>query len=111
MQNTQEENENETRFTQAIIDEIEIFQPVHLIGDPAFTDEDGNLKIIERRVVTPDGYNPESTDPDVLDLEIAQIVKYELKNNIQNDVVYLMKYRYTLNQQTNELKVVVHGIY
>jgi len=111
MQNTQDENENETRFTQDLIDEIEILQPVHLIGDPAFTDADGNLKVMDRRVVTPAGYTPESTDPDVLDLEVAEIVKYELKNNIIHDVVYLMKYRYTLNEHTRELKVIVHGIY
>ena len=111
MQNRTQDNGVEQRFTQDLIDEIEIFQPVHLIGEPAFTDPDGNLRVIERKVVTPDGYIPESTDEESLEKEVATIVKYELKNNIMNDVVYLMKYRYTLNEGTNELKVIVHGIY
>ena len=105
------DNENEVRFTQELIDQLNIDKPVQIVSEPAFTDANGNLKVIDRKVVTPDGYQPESTDEEILRAEVEHIVKYELSNNIENDVAYLMMYRYTLDEQSNELKVIVHGIY
>lgn len=105
------QNESEVKFTQELIDSFGIDKPVQIVSEPAFTDNDGNLKVVDRRVVTPEGYTPESTDEEILSAEAEYIVKYELANNIENDVAYLMMYRYTVDENTNELKVIVHGIY
>jgi len=105
------DNETEVRFTSDIVDEFEIDTPVILIDNPAFVDEDGNIKVADRKVITPDGYLPESTDDETLRAEVACIVKHEISNNISKNVAYLMKYRYTVNETTNELKVIIHGVY
>lgn len=104
-------DDNEVRITQDLIDELDTDKEVHIVSEPAFTDQNGNLKVIDRKVITPAGYTPESTDENMLEKEVALIVKHELTHNIENDVAYLLKYRYTLNENTNELKVIVHGIY
>jgi hypothetical protein len=111
MQHDNTQDETEYRFTQEFIESLDLDAIVHLVKDPAFTDTTGNVRVVERRVITPEGYLPESTDEEILKEEIAYIVKYELSNNIQHEVAYLQKCRYTINPDTNELKVIVHGIY
>lgn len=109
MENTQDKNE--VRFTQDFIDDLDLDAVVHLVGDPAFTDSTGHVRVVDRKVITPAGYIPESNDEEMIEAEVAHIVNYELSTNIKNDVAYLQKYRYTISPDTNELKVIVHGIY
>ena len=104
-------NEFDVYITQEFIDSIDTDKEIQIVKEPAFTDVNGNLKVLGRYLATPEGYMPESYDEDLVEKEAEQVVKFELSNHIKEDVAYLMKYRYLIDEQTRELKVVIHGIY
>lgn len=107
----QNPNEHDVMFTQDLLDSINTDKTLQLVKDPAFTDADGNIKVVDRVLATPVGYKPESTDDNTIAQEAKEIVKYELSNNITTDVAYLLKYCYIIDEHTNEMKVVIHGKY